>query len=172
MGEKKRTWNARPGVKRFVSRPLAERFWEKVDRSGGDDACWIWLGAKRGGYGTFVYNGRTCMAHRVSWEFFHGRPMADGLQACHSCHNRICCNPRHVREDTASANIRETVARGTHNPHRGTDHPSHKLDDEKVREIRARHARGEKQVHLARAFGVSTNIVSRIVKRAMWKHVA
>lgn len=32
--------------------PLAERFWPKVDKSGGPDACWPWLGGINGdGYG-------------------------------------------------------------------------------------------------------------------------
>jgi hypothetical protein len=33
-------------------KPLAERYWSKVDKSGGPDACWPWTaGRSAGGYG-------------------------------------------------------------------------------------------------------------------------
>jgi hypothetical protein len=32
---------------------VGQRFWAKVDKSGGDDACWPWMGSTRSGYGKF-----------------------------------------------------------------------------------------------------------------------
>lgn len=46
------------------------------------------------------------------------------------------------------------------------------LDDQKVRDIRARAAAGEKQTLLAVTFGVSHALVSLIVNRKRWAHVA
>ena len=54
---------------------------------------------------------------------------------------------------------------------RGEDAGMAKLDDDKVREIRARLARGERQVDLARAFGVNQPTISCIKRRATWKHI-
>lgn len=50
-------------------RPLAERFWEKVDRRGPDE-CWPFLGSIDGrGYGSIGANGGKPLrrAHRVAY---------------------------------------------------------------------------------------------------------
>ena len=50
-------------------RPLAQRFWEKVDRTGGPENCWTWIGGvDNEGYGTIGLSPSTKIgrAHRVS----------------------------------------------------------------------------------------------------------
>ena len=75
-------------------RPPAERFWEKVDKSGGDDSCWLWTAATyRGkwGYGVF-YDGEKLMpAHRWAWESVNG-PIPTGIKILHHCDNVLCVN--------------------------------------------------------------------------------
>lgn len=85
-----------------VTIPMAQRFWAKVDGSGGDDACWPWTGAKRGkGYGTFHPTRRTsCSAHRVAYELTTGDYLDGTTQIDHICFNKACCNPRHLRPAT------------------------------------------------------------------------
>lgn len=53
---------------------------------------------------------------------------------------------------------------GRHSPHA-------RLDDDKVREIRRLASEGVAQRPLARRFGVSQQVVGRIVNRQSWKHV-
>ena len=36
-----------------LSPSQATRFWAKVDKSSGPDACWLWTASKRGNYGSF-----------------------------------------------------------------------------------------------------------------------
>lgn len=55
---------------------------------------------------------------------------------------------------------------------RGEAHSSAKLTAALVVEIRGRVANGEKQVSLAREFGVDDSTICNIVKRKIWKHVA
>jgi hypothetical protein len=51
----------------------AARFWSKVDRSGGPDACWPWTaGMFSTGYGAFKVDGRTLKASRMAYELSHG----------------------------------------------------------------------------------------------------
>lgn len=93
---------------------LEERFWPKVDRSGGPDACWPFMGHRHGGYGRLRVEGRLEAAPRVSFFLAHGRwPEPCAL---HSCDNPPCCNPAHIHEGTHSQNAREREQRGRGGP--------------------------------------------------------
>jgi len=97
-----------------------KRFWSYVDKKS-DDECWIWKGSKSGcGYGYFFYHGADKGAHRMALQFKLGRPITEGLQACHNCNNSKCVNPSHIREDTVSSNIKDLVLAGNHNNARKT----------------------------------------------------
>jgi HNH endonuclease len=89
----------------------AARFSRFVRR---DESCWFWTGSKdRGGYGQFslgntpsgrmpastTLEGRNARAHRVAWEFAFG-PIPKQSDVVHSCRNRECVNPSHLRLDT------------------------------------------------------------------------
>lgn len=99
-------------------RPLAERFWEKVDRSGGPDACWPWTGGlnKLSGYGQFRINpketpGRTTHAyvHRIAFVLCGG-VLPDGYVVDHwKCQQPEprCCNPDHLRAVPPDVNNRD-----------------------------------------------------------------
>lgn len=56
-------------------------------------------------------------------------------------------------------------------PVRGARHKLSKLTDEDVIAIRDARGRGEKLTALAKQYGVSQSLVSKIYKRKTWKHV-
>lgn len=90
-----------------------ERFWANVDRSGGPDACWPWLGPFIGaGYGIVWFGGKNETAHRAAYRIIVG-PIPPGLVLDHIvCDNPPCCNPAHVTPVTMRANTkRGTKAR-------------------------------------------------------------
>lgn len=107
-----------------ITRPLADRFWEKVERLGPGD-CWEWKGALRGThpdqqYGQLWNGKKPERAHRISYELHNG-PIPDGLVIDHVCRNRKCVNPAHLRAVTPRVNGTEnnlspfaTNARKTH----------------------------------------------------------
>jgi hypothetical protein len=88
------------------TRPVGERFWEKVVRDP-DSECWFWTGGTAFGYGNFWLNRKGRMAHRVSYELNVG-PIPEGLQIDHLCRTPLCVNPAHLEPVT----IRENLMRG------------------------------------------------------------
>lgn len=99
-----------------VSRPLEERFWEKVKRPPWTD-CWLWSGSTAyKGYGEIWSNGRLRRATQVSWEIHHGKPFPIGKMACHTCDNPQCVNPAHLWPGTMSENIRDAMQKGRYTP--------------------------------------------------------
>lgn len=94
--------------------PVAERFWDKVEKSPG---CWTWLSARdRHGYGRIgLTNGRAVLAHRVAYELVIG-PIPSGMVLDHLCRNPPCVNPAHLEVVTQAENMRRAAAAITHCP--------------------------------------------------------
>lgn len=91
---------------------LDQRYWSKVDRSGGDNACWLWTAFTQKGYGRF----EGVVAHRVAYELLVG-PIPDGLQLDHLCRVRQCVNPAHLEPVTNAENARRAAVARTHCVH-------------------------------------------------------
>jgi hypothetical protein len=79
-----------------------ERFWAKVDTSGGASGCWLWRVGD--GYAQFYFEGRVQPAHRVAYELVVG-PIPDGLELDHLCRNHPCVNPAHMEPVTHQVNV-------------------------------------------------------------------
>lgn len=100
----------------FRARPFVERFWEKVDKSAGPDACWPWTGATQLRYksktvrqGRIGYTpGRLLLAHRAALMLATGEDRPNH-EACHSCDNPICCNPAHLFWGTHRENLHDYI---------------------------------------------------------------
>ena len=95
----------RPNPK--ASRPLADRFWEKVDKSA-PNGCWVWTGARTHGHGTIhvAMPNKLDYTHRVVFGLL-GQEIPEGMQVDHICRNRLCCNPDHLRFVTRDQNVVE-----------------------------------------------------------------
>lgn len=155
---------------RWRSRPLEQRFWEKVDKTqpifgtGQTTNCWVWTAYiskphTRGsaGYGEIQVEGHHQTAHRVSWEIHFGA-IPDGLMVLHKCDVRHCVRPDHLFLGTTDDNMADMVRKGR-STHDG--HPPLKLSDEQVREIRSL-AKCTPHGFLASMYGVSKSMISGI----------
>lgn len=84
--------------------PLKDRFWTKVDQSGGPDACWLWTAAvNRKDYGQIEEGRQMWRAHRIAYEWTVG-PIPPGMQIDHKCHVHRCVNPKHLQVVTQQKN--------------------------------------------------------------------
>lgn len=132
------------------------RFWLLVNRREPEE-CWEWGGyIDDDGYGVFVWHGARVGAHALAVSFSTGEHRGDGLDTLHSCDNRSCVNPAHLRFGTRAENIADMDEKGRRKS-------AHVLTDSDVREIRERRANGARQKDLARQYGVSEGWVSGII---------
>jgi hypothetical protein len=155
-----------PEVKRYKI-ILADPPWAVTPLPAG---CIEWpAGKTTGGYGMFRVNRRAIYAHRAALEFKLGRPIGEGLYACHTCDNRGCVNPAHLFEGDAAENAADMVAK--ERQARGAHHSQAVLDEPKVREIHALVAAGAEHQAVADRFGVSNQCVSKIATGRHWRHL-
>ena len=131
-----------------------ERFWSKVDRSGGPDACWTWTGARVRGYGQFgLTRGFQVRAHRHSFMLANG-DIPDGMCILHACNNPACVNPAHLSVGTQLENMQYAGQCG-----RTRNKP---LAPEVVIEIKGLINVGWRNREIAAELAVSKQIVSNI----------
>src|ERR1700684_1119117 len=93
---------------------METKFWRGAEKSS-EDECWLWKGSLSDkGYGRIKLRKRWIKAHRYSYELHHGEIPA-GKLVLHSCDNRGCVNPKHLRLGTCMDNARDMVERGRAN---------------------------------------------------------
>ena len=140
---------------------LEQRFWPKVRKTS---SCWIWIGRLTDrGYG-LIGRGRQGLyqlrAHRGSWQLHYGA-IPHGLYVCHTCDNRACVNPQHLFLGNQSDNLMDAARKGR---------MPHVLTPSKVQDIRHRYPELSTGM-LAREYGVSRTLISKIIRRELWAHV-
>jgi hypothetical protein len=91
------------------------RFWKHVDKEIAAP-CWQWTGCTCGGYGHFGCLGKIKLAHRISWEIYHQKEIPEGKPGeyiiMHTCDNRACVNPDHLRLGSQKDNILDAKSKG------------------------------------------------------------
>ena len=170
------TYVSRWGDRQRTGKSIGERFMDNVKKS--IEGCWEWTGGIRGpsGYGSICVTKRfagtkterSVGAHRLSYEM-HVDDIPPGLFVCHKCDNPKCVRPGHLFLGTNQENQEDAARKGRSNM--GVRHHFAKLDPDKVRDIRRRHAAGETKAALARAFGVHKKTMKAVVERTKWRFV-
>jgi hypothetical protein len=135
---------------------MLPRLMEKIDVRGPDE-CWPWTASLAGGgRPQFHHKGKTRIAQRVLWEEAHG-PIPDGLHVLHTCDYGLCMNLHHLYLGTQAQNIDDCFTRGRARRFR-------KFDDAVIAAARAAVRAGERRVDVARRFGMSKPMVTKIMK--------
>lgn len=148
-----------------------QRFLERIDRSGGEDACWPYTGDRYPkGYGHTTKSLGRGYAHRAAWELENG-PIPAGGVLRHACDNPPCCNLRHLAVGTVQDNVDDRQRRGRHRVPHGEQSPKALLTDAIVLRLRAAHGVYGEVSRIAREVGVTPSTASMAARGASWKHV-
>lgn len=146
-----------------------------------ESGCWEWDGYRnKGGYGWIQIGSRTTntyrgiTVHRAAASVWLGLDLANPkIHACHHCDNRPCFNPAHLFLGTAADNIEDCRAKGRSRSSPGEKNGIAKLTDGQVIQLRElKRVTGMVDSEIARNFGISQSMASRIIRGEAWKHVA
>ena len=155
-----------------------KRFWRKVNKNGplpdqskypGLGRCWNWNGSRNNnGYGVIRIRYKLFLAHRAAYRILVGE-IPKGLNVIHSCDNRTCTNPDHLRVGTQQENIAEAAARGRMGIAKGNRHGKSKLTEANVIQIRKERASGMLIKDIAAKYFVREQTIGQIANRSRWK---
>lgn len=144
-----------------------KRWAKEMATADHGDECLIWPFAIGGhGYGVLrTSGGKYRPAYNYMCELAHGPKPVGKREAAHSCGNKPCVNPKHLRWATNSENSMDKHDHGT--MLRGSDVKVSKLTEANVLEIR-RLLNLMKQVEIAAVFGVNPSTISDIYRKKKW----
>ena len=153
----------------FCTQPVSVRFQQYVQKT---EECWLWIGScNKQGYGQ-IGSGppRNTMlrAHRVSYELHYGT-IPNEMDVCHHCDNPPCVNPAHLFLGTARDNAQDARRKGR--TAKGERQGHSKLSTADVYSIRYRSLQGERNINLAKEYGVTDATICEILHRKSWQHL-
>jgi hypothetical protein len=110
--------------------------------------------------------------HGLVCRAWHGAPPPSMFQVRHMDGNPAHNTPDNLQWSDQSENEYDKALHGTAGGNRGERHGSHKLTNDKVRQIRRMYgARELNQYQLADYFQVSQGVVSQIISHQLWSHI-
>lgn len=168
-------WKGEPGsricqrcsISHWLDRPMADRFWTKVNKNGPIvrkelGPCWLWIGGTicKGRKGIFLWYGYPTLAHCVAWMLSKATKTIDVPCICHKCDVQMCVRPDHLFEGTQKDNMNDMLLKGRR---------WCRLDPTNIPMVRARFLKGETAKQLAQEYKVSVATIHRALNGTTWK---
>lgn len=140
-------------------------FWTRVREV--ESGCWEWQKrTNSSGYGATTFDGIRYGVHRHAYRLARGELPPQGIDVCHKCDNRKCCNPAHLFLGTRAENMADMKAKG-----RGAKNHvwRHSLTAEDALAIRTRFASGRcTRAELAAEYGVRQEAITKVLRGYRW----
>lgn len=138
---------------------IEERFWSWVCKRSMNE-CWYWDGHRYpNGYGQFHIERKPVYAHRFSWEVVHKRSIPVGMCILHTCNNKRCVNPYHLKLGTQAENISDYISEHGYNMRSGKQS---KFYDGEIWLIKRLSISGISRVIISQMFRCSSSYISNI----------
>ena len=146
----------------WIPKPIPQGLLDRVDESYCTvlpNGCWEWNSEPSAkGYGQICFNYDNYLAHRVVYTKYR-RPLLTTELCDHICRYRRCVNPGHIEPVDCAVNVQRGCCV--------------KLTTEIAYDIRvAIVARKESRDIVAARYGVSTSLVTQVVRGKRWKNAA
>jgi hypothetical protein len=98
----------------------------------------------------------------------HRGPIPRGSIACHTCDNRLCCNPDHIFIGSQADNLRDMRNKGRGWFPQGERSGMAKLTEFEVLKIRDDQ---RENAQIAAQYGVCADTIGRVKRGKVWKHI-
>lgn len=132
------------------------------DSKLSESGCLEWQKTITDGYAVKRIDNKLQRIHRIVATYLIPNP--DNLEmVLHSCDNRACINPRHLRWGTQKDNMRDLSLRKRGGKTYGDNHPGTKLSEDDKNKIRSEKDSGVTQTYLAKKYNVHQSTISLIV---------
>ena len=153
----------------LLSAPTIEQ-WIKDGRVVySSSGCLEWTKClTKGGYGIIAWNGKSRRCHRIALTHKLGRDILPDMFACHSCHNRKCCNPDHLYEGTHKQNQEDKADVGSM---KGSRNKAAKITEVEAEEIKLALSEGLTGKDLSEKYGITEGSVNKLKYGETWGHV-
>lgn len=132
--------------------------------------CLLWAGPlNKGGYAPIQFMGRKVLLHRLV-AFLDGKleSLDSPLRVLHKCDTPSCCETTHLFVGSQTDNMQDMIRKGRKKWPSGAAHGMARLSFDKAQAIRDAHRSGERQVDIAKRYGIHQTHVSRIIRNELW----
>lgn len=145
--------------------------WRAIEYEVTETGCWICTSHKpsSAGYPRIRRNGKLIQLHRYVYSKYVGK-IPDGYCIMHTCDNRMCINPNHLKAGTIADNNTDMYTKGRNSPFPPERTYKKKLSVSDVVAIRKK-VQSKSVVSVAKEYRVNEETIRRIKLRRTWKDV-
>lgn len=147
-----------------LSKKDKENFWNRVDKSQGENLCWNWIDDtnETTRYGHFYKreNNKTIKtyAHKLAYYLIKGQWVV-GLCLCHTCDNTKCVNPKHLKPRSSRYNAQDRVNKDRHHKCKS------RCTNEQLQEMKQMRMEGSTYSEIANRFNCSNTHIPWLFKK-------